>query len=90
MEPLLLLSVQVRFITEQLSRLGYEHSYGVKCALRMSVRHDCPVPRSRSARDAKGERRRAATLDKPGDLMPVDAIGVDLRHRLGNAKSSQL
>jgi hypothetical protein len=31
-----------------------------------------------SADDAQGEMRRTAALDQPGDLMPVDAVGVDL------------
>ena len=31
-----------------------------------------------SADDAQGELRRAAIFHQPGNLMPVDAVGVDL------------
>jgi hypothetical protein len=51
---------------------------------------DLLVAQIRSAHDAKGKGRRAAALDKPGYLMPVDAIGIDLGHRRGDAKPPEL
>ena len=34
--------------------------------------------------------RRTAALDQPGDLMPVDAVGVDLGHCPGDAQTREL
>jgi len=38
-----------------------------------------------SVDDAPGEMRRAATLYQPGDVMPIDAVGMDLGQWPGNA-----
>jgi acyl-CoA synthetase (AMP-forming)/AMP-acid ligase II len=43
-----------------------------------------------SADDAQGESRGAAVLHQPGDLMPVDVVGVDLRQRPGDVKTPEL
>jgi len=46
--------------------------------------------RLRSADDAQGEPRRAAALHQPGDLMPVDAVGIDLGQWPGQAQTLEL
>ena len=43
-----------------------------------------------SADDAEGKHRRAAAPHQPGDLMPVEAVGIDLRQRLGNPQAPAL
>jgi hypothetical protein len=43
-----------------------------------------------SARDAEREPQRAASLQQPGDLMPVDAVGVDLGQRSRDAQTPEL
>src|SRR6266568_7392266 len=43
-----------------------------------------------SANDAQGEPWRAATPHQPGDLMPVDAVGIHLGQRPGDAETREL
>ena len=54
---------------------------------RMNTERGGSPPRSMavSAGYAEGEPRRAAALNQPGDLMPVEAVGVDLGQWRGNA-----
>ena len=47
-------------------------------------RHRADSSRPASADDAEGKPRRAAVAHQPGDLMPVDAVGVDLGQRPGD------
>jgi hypothetical protein len=42
-----------------------------------------------SAGDAQGQPRGAAALHKPGDLVPVEAVGVDLGQRPGDAEPDE-
>src|SRR5260370_5245736 len=43
-----------------------------------------------SAGDAQGKPWGAAAPDEPGDLMPVDAVGMDLGQRSGDAQAREL
>ena len=42
-----------------------------------------------SQRDAQGQPRGAAALHQPGDLVPVEAVGVDLGQRPGDAEPGE-
>jgi hypothetical protein len=46
------------------------------------------LPLSRN--DAQGNLWRAAMLDEPGDLMPVDTVRVDLGHDPGDTQTVEL
>src|SRR6516162_2836440 len=49
-----------------------------------------PTSRVRSLQDdAQGQPRGAAALHQPGDLVPVEAVGVDLGQRPGDAESGK-